>query len=144
MESGQILLVDDSEYDVDLTLRALKRRHLANEVQIARDGVEALDYLYRRGLFAGRPPGNPVLVLLDLKMPKIDGIEVLKTIKSDPALKSIPVVVLTSSQDQQNIVDSYGLGVNAYVIKPVEFDKVMDAVQQLGMFWLLHNQPPAR
>lgn len=140
----QILLVDDNEYDVDLTLRALKKRHLANEVEVVRDGVEALDYLYRRGRFANRAPGNPVLTLLDLKMPKIDGIEVLKVIKGDPALKSMPVVVLTSSRDQQDIVESYGLGVNAYVIKPVEFDKVMDAVQQLGLFWMLHNQPPPR
>ncbi|OGA27973.1 MAG: two-component system response regulator [Betaproteobacteria bacterium RIFCSPLOWO2_02_FULL_65_24] len=143
MERGQILLVDDNEYDVDLTLRALKRRHFANEVQVARDGVEALDYLYRRGPFAERAPGNPLLVLLDLKMPKVDGIEVLKVIKGDQTLKSIPVVVLTSSQDQQDVVESYGLGVNAYVVKPVEFEKVMDAVQQLGLFWLLHNQPPA-
>ena len=143
MERGQILLVDDNEYDVDLTLRALKRRHFANEVQVARDGVEALDYLYRRGPFAERAPGNPLLVLLDLKMPKVDGIEVLKVIKGDQTLKSIPVVVLTSSQDQQDVVESYGLGVNAYVVKPVEFEKVMDAVQQLGLFWLIHNQPPA-
>ena len=143
MERGQILLVDDNEYDVDLTLRALKRRHFANEVQVARDGVEVLDYLYRRGPFAERAPGNPLLVLLDLKMPKVDGIEVLKVIKGDQTLKSIPVVVLTSSQDQQDVVESYGLGVNAYVVKPVEFEKVMDAVQQLGLFWLLHNQPPA-
>ena len=143
MERGQILLVDDNEYDVDLTLRALKRRHFANEVQVARDGVEALEYLYRRGPFAERAPGNPLLVLLDLKMPKVDGIEVLKVIKGDQTLKSIPVVVLTSSQDQQDVVESYGLGVNAYVVKPVEFEKVMDAVQQLGLFWLLHNQPPA-
>jgi CheY-like chemotaxis protein len=140
----QILLVDDNEYDVDLALRALKKRHLANEVQIARDGVEALDYLYRRGRFAGRSSGNPVLMLLDLKMPKIDGIEVLRVIKGDPALRTMPVVVLTSSRDQQDIVDSYDLGVNAYVIKPVEFEKVVEAVQQLGLFWMLHNQPPPR
>jgi CheY-like chemotaxis protein len=140
----QILLVDDNEYDVDLALRALKKRHLANEVQIARDGVEALDYLYRRGRFAGRSSGNPVLMLLDLKMPKIDGIEVLRVIKGDAALRTMPVVVLTSSRDQQDIVDSYDLGVNAYVIKPVEFEKVVEAVQQLGLFWMLHNQPPPR
>ena len=144
METRQILLVDDNEYDVDLTLRALRKRNLANEVQVARDGVEALDYLYRRGAFAARPAGNPVLMLLDLKMPKIDGIEVLRVIKGDPSLRTMPVVVLTSSQDQQDIVESYGLGVNAYVIKPVEFEKVVDAVGQLGLFWMLHNQPPPR
>jgi CheY-like chemotaxis protein len=142
MESRQILLADDSDYDVDLTLRALRKRRLANEVQVVRDGVEALDYLYCRGSFAGRTPGNPILVLLDLKMPRVDGIEVLRTIKSDPHLKTTPVVVLTSSRDQQNIVESYGLGVNAYVIKPVEFEKLVDAVQQVGLFWILQNQPP--
>jgi CheY-like chemotaxis protein len=142
MESRHILLADDSEYDVDLTLRALRKRRLANEVQVVRDGVEALDYLYCRGPFAGRASGNPILVLLDLKMPKVDGIEVLRTVKSDPQLRSTPVVVLTSSRDQQDIVESYGLGVNGYVVKPVEFEKLVNAVQQLGLSWVLHNQPP--
>ncbi len=129
--------------DAELTLRALQPHQLANRIDLARDGDEALDYLRCRGPFAGREKGNPILVLLDLKMPKVDGIEVLRQIRADPALKLIPVVVLTSSREQQDIVKSYELGINAYIVKPVEFDKFMAAVQQLALFWLLVNEPPA-
>ncbi|HEX9570701.1 MAG TPA: response regulator [Burkholderiales bacterium] len=141
MSDGRILLVEDSENDIELTLAALAK-HVANEVDVARDGAEALDYLYRRGVFVGRASGVPVLVMLDLKMPKVDGLEVLRTIKADPALKRIPVVVLTSSREQRDLAESYERGVNAYVVKPVEFEKFINAVRQLGLFWMLLNEPP--
>ena len=141
MKDGHILLVEDSENDIELTLAALAK-HVANEVVVARDGAEALDYLFRRGLYAARVGSDPVLVMLDLKMPKVDGLEVLRTVKKDPALKRIPVVILTSSREQRDVVESYELGVNAYVVKPVEFENFIDAVKQLGMFWLLLNEPP--
>lgn len=144
MSDRRILLCEDSPNDVELTLAALKRYNVSNEVDVARDGEEALDYLYARGRFAGRANGNPVLVLLDLKMPKVDGLEVLRAIKADPALKTIPVVVLTSSREEQDVVRSYELGVNAYVVKPVDFDKFAAAVSDLGLFWLLLNEPPPR
>ncbi len=138
----RILLVDDSSRDAELALNALADHHLANEVFHVRDGADALDYLYRRGEFAGRPPGEPALMLLDLKMPKVDGLEVLRQIKSDSALKMIPVVVMTSSREEQDLLASYQLGVNAYVVKPVEFHEFVDAVKQVGGFWALVNQPP--
>ncbi len=141
MADRHILLVEDSENDVELTIAALAK-YVANQVDVARDGAEALDYLFRRGAFAGRTTGAPVLVMLDLKMPKVDGLEVLRTIKADPILKQLPVVVLTSSREQRDVVQSYELGVNAYVVKPVEFEPFVDAVKQLGLFWLLLNEPP--
>jgi CheY-like chemotaxis protein len=141
MADRHILLVEDSENDVELTIAALAK-YVANQVDVARDGAEALDYLFRRGVFAGRTTGPPALVMLDLKMPKVDGLEVLRTIKADPALKQLPVVVLTSSREQRDVVKSYELGVNAYVVKPVEFEQFVDAVKQLGLFWLLLNEPP--
>ena len=137
----RILLAEDSLKDIELTLTALEEHRLSNEVVVARDGVEALDYLYYRGQFAGRPPGQPVVVLLDLKMPKLDGLGVLRQIKSDPGLRHIPVVMLTSSREDRDIVESYNLGVNAYVVKPVHFDRFVEAVKQLGLFWVLINEP---
>jgi CheY-like chemotaxis protein len=139
---GRILLVEDDPRDVELTLTALEDHKLANEVTVARDGQEALDYLYRRGQFATRPNDNPAVMLLDLKLPKIDGLEVLKQIKSDEQLKTIPVVVLTSSHEEQDMMKSYKLGVNAYVVKPVDFHEFINAVKELGMFWAIINQPP--
>ena len=141
MSDGRILLVEDSENDIELTLAALAK-HVANEVDVARDGAEALDYLYRRGAFVGRASGVPVLVMLDLKMPKVDGLEVLRTIKADPALKRIPVVVLTLSREQRDLAESYERGVNAYVVKLVEFEKFINAVRQLRLIWMLLNEPP--
>jgi len=138
----RILLAEDNAFDVELTLRALSGHRIAERIDVARDGSEALDYLHRRGRFAERSAGNPVLVMLDLKMPKVDGIEVVREVKADPALKSIPVVVLTSSREQQDIVNTYRLGVNAYIVKPVAYEKFGDAVRQLGLFWLLVNEPP--
>jgi len=138
----RILLVEDSEQDIELTLAALEGHHVANEVDIARDGAEALDFLYRRGAFAGRSGELPVVVLLDLKMPRVDGLEVLRQIKSDPELKKIPVVMLTSSREEQDLVRSYELGVNAYVVKPVNFGQFMESVKQLGCFWAVINEPP--
>jgi CheY-like chemotaxis protein len=143
-DPGSILYVEDDEKDVELTLTALEEHHLANAVTVVRDGEQALDYLYRRGAFEGRATHDPVLVLLDLKMPKVDGFEVLRTIKSDERLKSIPVVVLTSSREEKDLVSSYALGVNAYVVKPVDFDQFIGAVRELGLFWLLVNVPPPR
>jgi CheY-like chemotaxis protein len=142
MRAARILLAEDSSQDVELTLSALAEHNITNSVTVARDGAEALDYLCKRGKFAGRENGNPVLVLLDLKMPKVDGLEVLRVVKSDPRLRTIPVVVLTSSREEQDVVRSYELGVNAYVVKPVEFDKFLRAVRDLGLFWMLVNEPP--
>ena len=138
----RILLVEGSQRDAELALEALAEHHLANEVVHVRDGAEALDYLCRRGPFAGRSNGQPAVVLLDLKMPKVDGMEVLRQIKGDPALKVIPVVVMTSSREEQDVVDSYHLGVNAYLVKPVEFHAFVDAVKRLGAFWAVINEPP--
>jgi CheY-like chemotaxis protein len=137
-----ILLAEDNPNDVELTLSALEELHLANEVVVARDGEEALDYLYRRGSFAERDNGNPAVVLLDLKMPKVDGLEVLRQIKADPALRMVPVVVLTSSREEQDIVESYQLGVNAYMVKPVDFHEFVDAIRELGLFWGVLNVTP--
>jgi len=137
-----ILLVEDSPRDTELTLDALAQHNLANEVVAVRDGAEALDYLQRRGPFATRPAGNPAVVLLDLKMPKVDGIEVLRQIKSDTQLKTIPVVVLTSSREEKDLVTSYQLGVNAYIVKPVQFQEFVEAVKLVGAFWAVVNEPP--
>jgi len=137
-----ILLVEDDPKDVELTLAALDEHHLANAVFVVHDGAEALDYLYHRGEYAARAPGNPVVVLLDNKMPKVNGLEVLKTIKADPQLKMIPVVVLTSSREAPDLIEFYKHGVNAYVVKPVDFGEFMKAVKQLGVFWAAVNEPP--
>ncbi len=142
MKTKGILLVDDSANDVELTLAALAKHHLANDVTVARDGDEALDYLFRRGRFAHRLDNNPVLVMLDLKMPKVDGLEVLRQIRADEALKLIPVVILTSSREERDIIKSYTLGINAYVVKPVEFEKFFGAVEELGLVWMVINEPP--
>jgi CheY-like chemotaxis protein len=139
---GRILLVEDDAKDVELTLTALEEYKLANEVVVARDGEEALDYLYRRGNFQGRSTDNPAVLLLDLKLPKVDGLEVLQQIKADEKLKLIPVVVLTSSHEEKDMVTSYKLGVNAYVVKPVDFHEFVNAVKELGIFWALVNEPP--
>ncbi len=143
MESlKRILLAEDDPKDVELTLEALGEHNLANEVVVACDGREALDYLFRVGKHAGRVNGNPVVLLLDLKMPKIDGIEVLRKIKSDESMKMLPVVVLTSSRESRDLEECYRLGVNAYVVKPVKFPDFFDAVRKLGVFWALVNEPP--
>ncbi|MGH9317628.1 MAG: response regulator [Thermoanaerobaculia bacterium] len=141
-EVKRILLVEDNPNDIELTLAALAEHHLANEVVVLRDGAEALDYLHCRGEFGDRSNGNPALVLLDIKMPKVDGIEVLRELKSDDRLKTIPVVMLTSSREERDLVESYRLGVNAYVVKPVDFPAFIDAVKQLGGFWAVINEPP--
>jgi CheY-like chemotaxis protein len=141
-ELKRVLLVEDNLNDVELTLAAFAENHLANEVVVVRDGVEALDYLYRRGLFAMRAEGNPAVVLLDLKLPRIDGLQVLKQLKADPHLKTVPVVMLTSSREEQDLLTSYNLGVNAYVVKPVDFTEFVQALTKLGLFWAVINQPP--
>jgi CheY-like chemotaxis protein len=141
-ELRQILLAEDDPNDVELTLTALAEHNLANDVHVVRDGAEALDYLFRRGAYTNRSGGHPVVVLLDIKMPKVDGVEVLRQIRADADLRIVPVVILTSSREQRDIIESYRLGVNAYVVKPVDFHSFADAVQQLGMFWAVINQPP--
>ena len=138
----RILLVEDSPNDIELTLAALAENHLANEVVVARDGEEALDYLYRRGMFKLRELGQPAVVLLDLKLPKVDGLEVLAQLKADPALKVVPVVMLTSSHEERDLVRSYNLGVNAYVVKPVDFPEFVEAVKEVGLFWAVINELP--
>jgi CheY-like chemotaxis protein len=137
-----ILLVEDDPRDVELTLAALEEHHLANKVAVVRDGAEALDYLYHRGEFKTRADGNPIVVLLDNKMPKVSGLEVLKTIKADAHLKMIPVVALTSSRETPDLIEFYKYGVNAYVVKPVDFSEFMKVVKQLGVFWAAVNEPP--
>jgi CheY-like chemotaxis protein len=139
---GRILIVEDDPNDVELTLTALTDYNLANEVVVTRDGQQALDYLYCRGQFNTRSTGNPAVMLLDLKLPKIDGLEVLQQIKSDERLKMIPVVVLTSSHEEKDMMRSYRLGVNAYVVKPVDFHEFVNAVKELGVFWAVINEPP--
>jgi CheY-like chemotaxis protein len=141
-ELERILLAEDNEHDVELTLSALSEHRLANEVVVVRDGAEALDYLYRRGRYQQREAGNPVVVLLDLKMPKVDGLEVLRRIKQDDALRQMPVVMLTSSREENDLVETYRLGVNAYVVKPVEFGRFVQAVGELGVFWAVVNEAP--
>jgi CheY-like chemotaxis protein len=135
-------MVEDDPRDVELSLTALEDYNLANEVVVTHDGAEALDYLYCRGEFATRPHDNPAVILLDLKLPKIDGLEVLQQIKSDEKLKMIPVVVLTSSREEKDMVTSYQLGVNAYVVKPVDFHEFVNAIKELGVFWAVINAPP--
>jgi len=139
-----ILLVEDNPRDLELTLAALAKCQLANEIVIARDGAEALDYLYARNAFEGRDPGAPSVVLLDLKLPKMDGLEVLSIIKNDPQQKHIPVVMLTSSREERDVLTSYEIGVNAFVVKPVDFNAFFEAIQDLGMFWAVLNEPPPR
>jgi DNA-binding response OmpR family regulator len=139
---GRILMVEDDPKDVELSLTALEDYNLTNEVVVARDGEEALDYLYCRGSFKMRTNENPAVMLLDLKLPKIDGLEVLQTIKSDEKLKMIPVVVLTSSREERDMIASYKLGVNAYVVKPVDFHEFVNAIKELGVFWAIINEPP--
>jgi CheY-like chemotaxis protein len=138
----RILLAEDSVNDAELTLAALSENHLANQVVHVKDGAAALDYLYRRGEFADRPAGNPAVVLLDIKMPRVDGIEVLRQMKTHPSLRTIPVVMLTSSREEQDLIESYRLGVNAYVVKPVDFREFVPAVSNLGLFWAVINEPP--
>ena len=137
-----ILLVEDNPKDVELSLVALGKTQLANDVVVVRDGSEALDYLRCSGTFADRPQGNPAVVLLDLKLPKIDGLQVLEQIKRDPDLQAIPVVILTSSREEKDLLQSYKTGVNAYVVKPVSFKEFITAIQDLGVFWALLNEPP--
>lgn len=141
-EIKRILLAEDNIRDVELTLEALADNSLANEVIVVRDGQEALDYLRRQGPFSMRASGNPVVVLLDLKMPKVNGIEVLKLMKADPILRTIPVVVLTSSREEKDLEECYQHGVNAYVVKPVQFDEFMSAIREIGVFWAIINEPP--
>jgi CheY-like chemotaxis protein len=143
IELKRILLVEDKQYDVEITLEALAEQNLANDVIVARDGEEALDYLHQRGKFEGRQDGNPAVILLDLKLPKVGGLEVLREVKSDDKLKHIPVVVLTSSREERDVVESYALGVNAYVVKPIAFEAFVDAVKGLGLFWAILNEPPS-
>jgi CheY-like chemotaxis protein len=137
-----ILLVEDDARDLELTLLALERSQLANEVVITRDGAMALDYLQREGEYAARAAGNPAVILLDLKLPKVNGLEVLQAVRGSEQLRSIPVVMLTSSQEEFDVVRSYALGVNAYVVKPVEFKQFIAAIADLGMFWAVLNEPP--
>src|SRR5262249_24714746 len=139
---GRILLVEDDPKDVELTMTALGEYNLSNEVVVATDGEEALDYLYYRGKFQRRSGENPAVLLLDLKLPKVDGLEVLKVVKSDDTLKFVPVVVLTSSREEKDMVASYQLGVNAYVVKPVDFHDFVNAIKELGVFWAIINEPP--
>ena len=138
----RILLVEDDPYDVELTLTGLSEFHLANEVVVARDGEEALNFLHRRGKFAGRTDGNPAVVLLDLKLPKVGGLEVLRQLKTDETLKMVPVVILTSSHEDRDMLEGYKLGTNAYVVKPVDFHQFVDAIRHIGAFWALINEPP--
>jgi CheY-like chemotaxis protein len=138
----EILLVEDNPNDVELTLDAFKENNLTNRIQVARDGAEALDFLFYRGAYANRTNGNPKVILLDLKLPKISGTEVLQAIRSDPKTKAIPVVVLTSSREERDIIETYNLGVNSYIVKPVDFDQFTAAARQIGFYWLLLNQPP--
>ena len=139
---GLILIVEDDPKDVELTLLALEEYNLANKIIVTHDGEQALDYLYCRGQYKTRSTDNPAVMLLDLKLPKVDGLEVLKQIKSDEELRTIPVVVLTSSKEEKDMVASYKLGVNAYVVKPVDFHEFVNAIKELGVFWAIINEPP--
>jgi two-component system response regulator len=139
----ELLIVEDNPQDLELTLRALRKANLANRIHVARDGVEALEFIFCEGAHAGRKITNgPKVVMLDLKLPKIDGLGVLKRVKADPRTKMIPVVMLTSSKEQSDVVESYKLGVNSYIVKPVNFERFAEAVRDLGLYWLLSNQPP--
>lgn len=142
MELKRILLVEDSINDVELILTSLAENHLGNEVVVVRDGEEALDYLYRRGMYRLRREGNPVVVLLDLKLPKVDGIEVLSELKANSSLRTVPVVVLTSSREEHDLTRCYELGTNAYVVKPIDFHEFVDVIKGLGLFWAIINEPP--
>jgi CheY-like chemotaxis protein len=143
MKLKTILIAEDNQNDIDLTLLAFKEFNLANNIEVVTDGVEAMEYLRLQGKFKGRKTGNPAVILLDLKMPRMDGIEVLKEVRKDPALKLIPIVMLTSSREDKDLLNSYTLGVNAYVVKPVDFTQFISAVKQLGAFWaILNEQPP--
>jgi CheY-like chemotaxis protein len=140
----EILLVEDNPHDLELTLRALRKAKLENHIEVARDGAEALEFIFCEGRWAGRPVNEPPkLILLDLKLPKVDGLEVLQRLKADARTRTIPVVILTSSQEQTDVVESYQLGVNSYIVKPVNVERFFSAVGQLGLYWLLLNQPPA-
>jgi two-component system response regulator len=142
-DAVEILLVEDTPEDLELALRALRKAKLTNRIQVARDGAEAIEFIFGEGAYAGRKiEDGPKVILLDLKLPKIDGIEVLRRVKSDARTQTIPVVVLTSSKEQKDVVESYRLGVNSYIVKPVNFERFAEAVQDLGMYWLLLNQPP--
>ena len=144
-EPVDILLVEDSPDDVELTLRALRKSNVTNHIEVARDGAEALEFIFATGAHADRDINNgPKVVLLDLKLPKVDGLEVLRRIKSDQRTKNLPVVVLTSSRESRDVADAYALGVNSYIVKPVDFEQFADAVRELGLYWLLLNEPPAR
>jgi two-component system, response regulator len=138
----EILIVEDNPNDAEMALRALKKNNLTNQILLVGDGEEALDFIFAKGKFAGRIKTRPKIILLDLKLPKIDGLEVLRVIKSDPETKIIPVIVLTSSKEEADIMKSYQLGVNSYIVKPVDFDKFVDAIRELGLYWLLLNQNP--
>jgi CheY-like chemotaxis protein len=142
-QAVEVLLVEDSLADARMTLRTLKQKGIVNHVEWVRDGVEALDWLYARGVHAGRPDGQPKLVLLDLKMPRMDGLQVLQTMKSDPLLRAIPVVMMTSSRQESDLITSYDLGVNSFVVKPVDFGEFAERVAQIGMYWMIANQTPA-
>ena len=142
MNAKRILLADDNPNDVELALCALEELGLAKSVAVVQDGEEALDYLFRRGAFAGREPGNPDVTILDLKMPKVNGLQVLEAVKSDPALRAVPVVMLTSSREEQDLAASYRAGANAYIVKPVDFEKFVKAVKEIGSFWAATNEPP--
>ena len=145
MKQVEILLVEDSPHDAELTLRSLKKNNLANHVIVVTDGEEALDFIFARGAYSERKVENvPKVVILDLKLPKVDGLDVLRAMKSDLRTRVIPVVVLTSSKEESDIIESYRLGVNSYIVKPVDFDKFIAAVRDLGLYWLLLNQPPRR
>ena len=141
-EHVDILLVEDNPTDAELTIRALKRRNLANNLVWVKDGEEALNFIFSRGTHHGRANGTPKLVLLDIKLPKVDGIEVLRAVKSDPHTKTIPIAMLTSSQEERDMVESYQLGVNSYIVKPVDFEKFLEMVAQVGLYWALVNKVP--
>ena len=143
-EIRRLLLVEDNSRDVELTLVAFEENHLANIVDVARDGVEALDYLYRRGKFADRPAGDPAVVLLDIKMPRLNGLEVLRQIKSDPQFKGLPVVMFTSSREEPDLRECYALGANAYIVKPLEFSQFVAAAKHVGTFWVILNERPSQ
>ena len=142
-EPIEILLVEDNPHDVELTLRAFRRSNLANRIDVARDGEEALAYLFRTGAYAERKDSAPRVMLLDLKLPKIDGIEVLRRVRADERFRSMPIVMLTTSREERDVMECYRLGVNSFIVKPVDFSQFTDVVQQLGMYWLVLNQPPA-
>jgi two-component system, response regulator len=138
----EILLVEDNIYDAELTIRSLKKVNLGNKLFHVKDGAEALDFIFERGQYINEPTGRPKLILLDIKMPKVDGIEVLRQLKSNEATRSIPIVIMTSSKEEQDVITSYDLGVNSYVVKPVNFDDFVKAVSELGLYWLITNLSP--